>query len=562
MDVDPQVDAATLRVVDLRQILQAHRVPVPSTARKAVLMDAFEKHVRPALLTANEARPDAIRSGDDTRGGLPDNASSNLPATPQQPVMDIRFSDDNPFQRDSVSPPTAKRGSKVPTESASRKKTPPSARVDTKTTPPKHEPTTPSPAQRSTPARQVRRRTPQQARELAMRAERPASPRPSPAPASMPASALRWTVLRWLLWAAGLLWFWYCWQTRQAGYCTSGTVPLYEPHRTPSDVWKAIVSPACVPCPEHGVCAGGRLTGCASTDYVVAQPWQARVPLIAQALPLSLRMAECVPDTFKLVLASELAEALVGYLSHWHGQVRCQYATAYPGAPAHSLGMYAVPEASVKETLLSRITESMDTPTFEAIWALALEGLQTHAPDEMLVLTHAHSRWLVATRATMPVSCRLRLLVRDWAWRNRLRGALTLCGLLAALLAYQRVQHRRRRQQQVAVYAKEVFRRLQAQAAQAERDGTPREMPVLHLRDTVLEAESRPRVRQRLWAPVVRVVQQNANVRSRQAQRHGEWQHVWEWMGMVPGTPSSASPADDRGASGARPKVDASEPST
>ncbi|WFD17981.1 hypothetical protein MCAP1_000192 [Malassezia caprae] len=561
MDVDPQVDAATLRVVDLRRILQSHRVSVPSTARKATLVEAFEKHVRPALLgaaPADEHRDPGASSDAPTEPP----AAADLPLTPQPPAMDIRFSDDNPFQRDSVSPPSAKK-SRSPTEGAVKKATPPSARRSTRRTSPKNEPATPSPAWPTTPAGQVRRRTPQQARQLAMRSERPAPVAHTPSSAP-PARALRWTVLRWLIWAAALVWFWYCWQTRQAGYCTSGTVPLHAPRRTPSDVWTAMVSPDCVPCPEHGVCAGGRLTGCTSTDYVVSEPWQARVPVVAQALPLSLRKAQCVPDTFKLVLASELADALVGYLAHWHGQVRCQRATAYPVTPSHALGAYAVPEVSVKETLFSRITESIDAPTYEAIWALALEGLQTHAPDEMLILTHGRTRWLVATHASMPVSCRLRLLVRDWAWRNRLRGALLLCGLVAVFVAYKRIQQRRRRLQQTAVYAREVFQRLQAQAAQAEREGTPRELPVLHLRDTVLEFESRPHVRQRLWAPVIRVVQQNANVRSRQAQWHGEWQHVWEWMGMVPSTPThdtaAPSPSSDADERGARPGAGPSTP--
>ncbi|WFD21886.1 hypothetical protein MEQU1_000545 [Malassezia equina] len=558
MDVDAQVNAASLRVVDLRRILQAHQVPVPSTARKAALIDAFEKHVRPALLgaaTSGTALPvkDERHQGDDALDvKLTSNAS--VPATPQPPPMDIRFSDDNPFQKDSVSPPSAKRASKG---------TPPMATRTSKggTTPP-HVPSTPSPSLPKTPGSHVRRRTPQQARQLAMRSER------EPAMAAIPVKdtpaptrTLRWTVLRWVLWAGVLLWFWHCWQTRQAGYCTSGTVPIHEPHRMPRDLWKAIVSPACVPCPEHSVCHDGRLTGCASTDYVKAEPWQARVPFLAQALPLSLRSARCVPDTFKLVLASELADALIGYLAHWHGQVRCQRADAFPQTPHHALGLYAVPEARVKEALLSRITASMDTPTFEAIWALALEGLQTHAPDEMLVLTHKSTRYLVATHASMPLRCRLQLFVREWAWRNRLRGVGAFTVLLALWLAYQRRQRRRKQERQVAFYAREVFQRLQTQAAQAERDSTPREIPVLHLRDTVLESEARPAVRQRLWAPVARVVQQNANVRSRQAQWHGEWQHVWEWMGTLPSTPSRdpapSPPAHDAATSHARPSTPA-----
>lgn len=553
MDVDPHVDAASLRVVDLRRILQAHRVPVPSSARKAALIEAFEQHVRPALLAAAPmVAPDAPAA---------DAPSDALPATPQPPSMDIRFSDDNPFQRDSVSPPSAK---------VVQARTPPAAtHVRRDGTPPSW-PTTPA---------RARRRTPQEARKLAMRSE--SGPTPSAVPVSSPSASTvpvrtGTRVLRWFMWICVFLWLGHCWLTRQAGYCTSGTVPIRAPLRTPQDVWRACISPACVPCPEHGVCANGRLVSCATTDYVVAEPWQARVPLVAQALPLALRSARCVPDTFKLVLASELADGLVDYLSHWHGQVRCQRVTPYPQTPAHLLGTYAVPEDVVKEALLSRITESMDTSTFEVIWALAMEGLQTHAPNDMLVLTSGNARWLVAPHASMPLSCRLRLFVRDWAWRNRMRAAYALTAVLATLFAHMHWQRRRRRAQHVALLAKDVFERLQAQAAQAERDGTPREIPVLHLRDTVLSYETRPQVRQRLWAPVARIVQQNANVRSRQAQWHGEWQHVWEWMGMVPTTPArpdapssvaapspvAASPAPDASAPAPDAVHDGRTPST
>ena len=41
-------------------------------------------------------------------------------------------------------------------------------------------------------------------------------------------------------------------------------------------------------------------------------------------------------------------------------------------------------------------------------------------------------------------------------------------------------------------------------------------------------------MRRQLWQHVAKVVERNANVRTRQAQWHGEWQRMWEWMGVVP----------------------------
>ena len=49
-DVAPDVDASTLRVAQLRTILQAHGLAVPGHARKSALVAAFEEHVRLSLI--------------------------------------------------------------------------------------------------------------------------------------------------------------------------------------------------------------------------------------------------------------------------------------------------------------------------------------------------------------------------------------------------------------------------------------------------------------------------------------------------------------------------------
>ena len=61
--IGADVDAASLRVADLRAVLREHAVPVPSGARKATLIDAFEMHVRPALLDATKREVGASTAG-------------------------------------------------------------------------------------------------------------------------------------------------------------------------------------------------------------------------------------------------------------------------------------------------------------------------------------------------------------------------------------------------------------------------------------------------------------------------------------------------------------------
>ena len=57
-------------------------------------------------------------------------------------------------------------------------------------------------------------------------------------------------------------------------------------------------------------------------------------------------------------------------------------------------------------------------------------------------------------------------------------------------------------------------------------------VPLSHLRDHILAGEHNGKVRNRLWKKVARVVEENSNVRTRQAQKKGEWLRVWQWVGV------------------------------
>ena len=65
----------------------------------------------------------------------------------------------------------------------------------------------------------------------------------------------------------------------------------------------------------------------------------------------------------------------------------------------------------------------------------------------------------------------------------------------------------------------------------------------MQLRDHILESEHDERIRQRMWAPVERVVEGNANVRvNLEELRGGEETRVWNWVG----TSGFASPVKKR----------------
>lgn len=408
-------------------------------------------------------------------------------------------------------------------------------------------------------------RSPERVQALALEAQAAAAaqyaaartpPRP-PAPVWRQVRAgWRGMLLRWLGWALVVTWLYYCWQTRRLGYCSTAR-PRYAP---PVSVWDR-VQPVCTPCPEHGVCVGGALVACASSDYVVAEPWYARVPGLAHALPLSWCAASCVPDTHKLVMAAELADAIVDDLAQWHGDVQCQRVAPEPDAPPHALGPAARREADVRAALAARVADDVGAATFRELWDMATAGLLEYAPDELIAVREGDTRWLLTPRATMPLTCRARLLVAAWARRHQAKMGASALALAAALVAVARARRARHARARAGVYVQNVYDLLQAQAERAAADGAPRGLPVTQVRDAVLATEPSPHVRRQQWALVAQVVERNANVRTRQAQWHGEWQRVWEWVGFVQ-APSSPAPGTPRAeARAARPDPDVvSEP--
>lgn len=89
---------------------------------------------------------------------------------------------------------------------------------------------------------------------------------------------------------------------------------------------------------------------------------------------------------------------------------------------------------------------------------------------------------------------------------------------------------------QIPTLVKTTLDRLATQAALAA-EGRVSEgfISVGQLRDDVLRSTFSKEERERIWAGVKRVVEQNSNVRAgnREGERTGEWSRVWEWIGPV-----------------------------
>ena len=243
LDVTRETDASSLRVATLRVILQDYGIVVPGHARKSALVAAFNEHVRPKLPSPSKLagpKPEpSLRMG---TPGIRRPSTANACSA----ANDIRFSDENPFQS---STPCKKRQSHAAPQ----------------TTPVSRSP--------------LYTRSTDKVRQMAESSVQPKWRAAQLAPVWQQIQA-RWqeTFVRWALWLCMLVWVWYCWQSRLEGFCSTGAEqPSWE---RPTNVWQALqktLTPVCTPCPEHGICVGGRLDSCDASDYKVEEPMQGHI---------------------------------------------------------------------------------------------------------------------------------------------------------------------------------------------------------------------------------------------------------------------------------------------
>ncbi len=319
---------------------------------------------------------------------------------------------------------------------------------------------------------------------------------------------------------------------------------------------------SCTPCPTHGDCTDGQFLGCVSSDFLEKPSLVRRlVPAFASdlLLPLPYLAPTCVPDTQKLVLALELGAELERVLADWHGQVLCGRQAPYEGAPSRGkfsarerVDAGALPELHLKSDLHARMDEQLvDEPYFEQLWALALGEFERSGEIKRLSSKdqgqgEAEEDLLYAPRAITPLSCTVRLRFRAFLRRYR----LLVLGLAALLGFYVHATRNYRRKRREAARVRELvqiaLQRLQEQEYEhAVRPALNPEpfLATAQLRDHVLAAEQSTKARKRLWSKVARIVEENANVRTRQAQRRGEWARVWEWIGGGAGKMERAAPS-------------------
>lgn len=188
---------------------------------------------------------------------------------------------------------------------------------------------------------------------------------------------------------------------------------------------------------------------------------------------------------------------------------------------------------------------------------LAIRDLEAHG--EILTYYNGDETWYASEVAEMPLSCRARLAAIDQADKHKvslgseLPAISTFCtycpfaytspvasaGFLAAIATFLWARHqlavRSKTKEQVRLLVQTTLSELRKQHNAHFTD------PVLtpsshiapsHLRDLILQNEHSPAQRQLLWHAVEKVVEGNANVRSKQVEHNGEELRAWEWTGV------------------------------
>ncbi|PWN47573.1 hypothetical protein IE53DRAFT_243505 [Violaceomyces palustris] len=346
------------------------------------------------------------------------------------------------------------------------------------------------------------------------------------------------------------------------------------------------IRPGCAPCPRYARCSGGKVVRCASADHVVKASILSQVPVLPSLLPLKMVAPSCVPDTRKLILANEVANEIQRSLGKWRGDMLCgQQALPHPSVRSRMVGkrnsevgeeIFAVSQGSLRNEFRKAILHHQDEEeemegggegdhqllsdkeNFDSIWNLAIEDLmldgviysvgrleedggeegEVEEEEERGggIEGNGDNLLLVARTPIVPLGCRSRLALKAWLRKTRSSFLALVAVAMASTYLRARYQRNQSEKQRVSQLVQLALERLQEQEYSHAVDPitTPEPfLPTSHLRDHVLRTEESSRTRKRLWNKVSAIVEENSNVRTRQAQSRGEWLRVWEWVGVV-----------------------------
>ncbi|KAB5551225.1 Man1-Src1p-C-terminal domain-containing protein [Coniochaeta sp. 2T2.1] len=346
---------------------------------------------------------------------------------------------------------------------------------------------------------------------------------------------------------------WYRQEKIAVGYCGIGR-PAEYPFSFLENIdvpdWAVpIVEPQCDPCPPHGICYEDYSVRC-EQDFVLKPH-----PLALGGLvPLP---PTCEPDGEKVRRVQAVADRAVEELRDRRAKYECGESLTEEGAPVDSP---LIDEEELRETLSQKRSKRMSKDEFDDLWTAAIGEIKSRDEVEVVDPEPEQARdpgRLPTARlssnslARLPLTC----AVRRHFWlalaRHRVGLGSLVLAVLSALYARQSYRSHRKTAAQIPGLVDIVLERLAAQKELAFEDGSDDAFLFLpNLRDDVLRSRHSLAEREKVWAKVRQVVEQNSNVRTGQREgRNGEVGRAWEWIG-----PTSGALITDGGSGGRRRK--------
>uniref|UniRef100_A0A060TG78 ARAD1D28424p n=1 Tax=Blastobotrys adeninivorans TaxID=409370 RepID=A0A060TG78_BLAAD len=332
------------------------------------------------------------------------------------------------------------------------------------------------------------------------------------------------------------LWWW-CQERIEVGYCNVGFVS--DDHYTPNedaslqDQILDIVSPKCVPCPNHATCYPHFKLVCDEDFLYMDHPlsFGGRIPLVPS----------CVPDTEKQRRVMVLVNKALDVLRQLNADWECGTSTK----PA------TVDRDELKQMISEMKAETLSDEEFDDLWNHAIRDIE--AADDVIVDKVRQSvkgyakpgeettdiittKTLVRSTslANISFSCRCRLAIRASVERHRGTIGLILTAIVAVVGGRYWLKMRMAYNKMIQGFVQEALRQLIQQQELSDNDTkgvTPRYVASAHLRDAALAGETSQKRKEMLWKQVQRVIESNSNIRVRQLEVHGEIMKVWEWIG-------------------------------
>lgn len=324
---------------------------------------------------------------------------------------------------------------------------------------------------------------------------------------------------------------WYRQEKVAVGYCGLGrdAVQLI-PADIPVPDWVVpLVEPQCEPCPAHAFCFADYSVRCEQDFILVPHPLS-----LGGIVPLP---PTCEPDGEKVRRVKAVADKAVEELRERRAQFECGELVDDTGKQEETP---AIEEEELRQVISQKRSKKMNKQEFDDLWAAAIGEVKDR--EEVETVEEANPAGVSNTYlsssslARLSLTCSAKRSFRLGLERYRLpAGAL---GSLIALYFYLRARWRTHKVEAAKLpgLVDLVLARLAAQKELGEEEIDDPWLFLPNLRDDVLRSIHSLSVRDRIWAKVKVIVEQNSNVRTGQREgRSGEVGRAWEWIGPIGG---------------------------